>query len=230
MPTPRVVLASPGGRFRVVNSLPEMAGQLEAIQRASFPTLASQEWITAAHYRSHIEKFSEGQLAVLDRDSRVVGCSTDFRTREGSFWSFEKPHHTYMQAVGNNWLTEHDPNGDWLYGADIGVLPDHRSQGVSKLLYQARHDLIRQLNLKGHIAGGMPKGFYKYQEQMSIEKYVGKVVAGELFDPVLSVQLKRGFVAHAVMPDYLDDPSCGRYGVLIVWKNPEYTPSQHTPP
>ena len=224
-----MILTSPDGRFRVVNSLPEMAEQLDAIQRASFPTLASQEWITAAHYRSHIEKFPEGQFAVLDERDRAVGCSTDFRTREGSFWSFEKPNHTYMQAVGNNWLTQHDPQGDWLYGADIGVLPDYRSQGLGKLLYQARHALIRKMNLKGHIAGGMPKGFYKYQGQMDIETYIGKVVAGELFDPVLSVQLKRGFVAHSIMPEYLDDPSCGRYGVLIVWKNPEYTPSQPSP-
>ena len=220
-----MILTSPDGRFRVVNSLPEMAEQLEAIQRASFPTLASQEWITTAHYRSHIEKFPEGQFAVLDERDRAVGCSTDFRTREGSFWSFEKPNHTYMQAVGNNWLTQHDPQGDWLYGADIGVLPDYRSQGLGKLLYQARHALIRKMNLKGHIAGGMPKGFYKYQGQMDIETYIGKVVAGELFDPVLSVQLKRGFVAHSIMPEYLDDPSCGRYGVLIVWKNPDFQKS-----
>lgn len=219
-----VVLSSPDSRFRVVNSTLDMAEQLEAIQRASFPTLASQEWITATHYGSHIEKFPEGQFAVLDQAGRVVGCSTDFRTREGSFWSFESPNHTYMQAVGGNWLTHHDPNGDWLYGADIGVLSEFRNQGLGKLLYQARHDLIRRLNLRGHVAGGMPKGFHKYQEQMGIAEYVGKVVAKELFDPVLSVQLRRGFVAHAVMPDYLDDPSCGRYGVLIVWKNPDYAP------
>ena len=28
--------------------------------------------------------------------------------------------HRYLDAVDHNWLTHHDPNGDWLYGADIG--------------------------------------------------------------------------------------------------------------
>ena len=42
--------------FAVVNSRLDMIHELEAIQRASFPTLAEDEIITAAHYaaQSHL--------------------------------------------------------------------------------------------------------------------------------------------------------------------------------
>ena len=62
-----VVMAStsPPETFSVVASTPELVVELEAIQRAAFPTLAEDELITAAHYRAHIERFPAGQLAVL---------------------------------------------------------------------------------------------------------------------------------------------------------------------
>ena len=56
---------SPPETFSVVASTPELVVELEAIQRAAFPTLAEDELITAAHYRAHIERFPAGQLAVL---------------------------------------------------------------------------------------------------------------------------------------------------------------------
>ena len=108
--------------FTVVNSKPEMADQLEAIQRASFPTMAEDEIITAAHYRAHIERFPEGQFAMITETGQVVACSTDLRTTV----NFEDFEHRYVDATDHNWLGTHDPQGDWLYGADIGVLPDYR--------------------------------------------------------------------------------------------------------
>lgn len=175
-------------KFSVVNSTLEMVDQLEAIQRASFPTLAEAEIITAAHYAAHIERFPEGQLAMINAEGQVVACSTDFRTRV----DFDHFEHRYIEAVAHNWLSNHDPGGDWLYGADIGVLPAYRRQGLGRRLYEARHDLIRRLKLKGHVAGGMLKGYGKVKDQMPVETYVARVMAGELFDPTVSVQLKMG--------------------------------------
>jgi hypothetical protein len=40
--------------FTIVNSRLDMITQLEAVQRACFPTLAAEEIITAAHYAAHI--------------------------------------------------------------------------------------------------------------------------------------------------------------------------------
>lgn len=204
--------------FTIINSRPDLAEQLEAIQRASFPDLAEDEIMTAAHYRVQIERFPAGQLAVLNSAGRVVACSTDFRTKV-DFDNFE---HRYIDAVDHNWLGNHDPAGDWLYGADIGVDPAYRRRGLGRMLYQARRDLIRRLNLRGHVAGGMLKGFGRYKHQMSVEEYVEKVRTGELFDPTVSVQLKVGFKIHGIIQHYVDAPSCDNKAVFIVWLNPDF--------
>jgi GNAT superfamily N-acetyltransferase len=204
--------------FTVVNSTLEMVEQLEIIQRASFPTLAEDEIITAAHYAAHIQRFPEGQFAVITPEGKAVACSTDFRTKV----DFDHFEHRYIDAVDHNWLGNHDPEGDWLYGADIGVLPEYRRQGLGRVLYEARRDLIRRLNLKGHVAGGMLKGYGKLKDDMPVETYVAKVQAGILFDPTLSVQLKVGFKVHGIIYHYVDDPSCDNKAAFIVWRNPDY--------
>jgi GNAT superfamily N-acetyltransferase len=202
----------------VVNSSLEIVEQLEAIQRVSFPTLAEDEIITAAHYAAHIKRFPEGQFAVVTQAGKVVACSTDFRTKV-DFDNFE---HRYIDAVDHNWLGNHDPAGDWLYGADIGVLPEYRRRGLGRMLYEARRNLIRRLNLRGHVAGGMLKGYGQYKEQMPVEEYVAKVIAGELIDPTVSVQLKVGFKVYGIIQNYVNDPSCDHKAAFIVWHNPDY--------
>jgi GNAT superfamily N-acetyltransferase len=211
------------GRFRVVPSRPEMADDLEAVQAASFPTIVRRELITATHYRKHLELFPEGQFAVVDTDTgEIVGCSTDFRTRV----DFDDYQHRYMDAVVNNWLTNHDPEGEWMYGADIGVKPAFRGLGLSRLLYGARQDLARRLNLLGHVAGGMMVGYGQYKDDLSAEEYVRRVIDGEIFDATLSVQLRRGYHVHGIIHEYAHDPSCDDKAAFIVWRNPDHDPSK----
>ncbi len=204
--------------FKVINSTPDLAEQLEAVQRASFPTLADEEIITAQHYAAHIERFPEGQFAVLNEAGQVVACSTDFRTKV----DFDHFEHRYIDAVDHNWLGNHDPEGDWLYGADIGVLPSYRRRGIGRILYETRRALIRRLNLRGHVAGGMLKGYGNYKSKMSVEDYVEHLIAGKLFDPTVSVQLKMGFKIHGIIQNYVDAPSCDNKAAFIVWHNPNY--------
>lgn len=216
--------AAPGevrSGFEVVRSLPAMADRLAAIQEACFPTLSPAERMRADHFRSHMAVFPEGQHAVVERETgTVVASSTDFRTRV----AFGHYQHRYLDAVADNWLTNHDPAGDWLYGADIGVHPDYRGRGLSTLLYGAQHDLVRRLGLRGRVAGAMPVGYHRVAREMSIEAYVGAVVRGQRSDPVLSAQLRRGYEVYGIIPEYLDDPSCANHGVFVVWRNPDRPP------
>ena len=205
--------------FTIVNSQPDMVEHLAAIQQACFPTLAVQERITAAHYAAHIQRFPEGQLAVIENTTgRVVACSTDFRTSAIDLEHFE---HRYIDAVDDNWLGHHDPAGHWLYGADIGVLPACRRRGIATRLYRARQDLVRRLRLKGHVAGGLLRGYSPYKTSLTAEAYVAKVVAGAIVDPTLSVQLKCGFTVHGIIQHYVDDPACDGKAAFIIWHNPE---------
>jgi GNAT superfamily N-acetyltransferase len=219
MPPGREVLgASADGRFAVVRTEPAMADALAAIQEACFPTLSPAELIRAEHYRAHVERFPEGQLAVLDLSTGgPVASSTDFRTSV----DFSHYQHRYIDAVAGNWLTHHQPDGDWLYAADIGVHPDFRGRGLSTLLYDAQHALVRRLGLAGQVGGGLPKGYQAHRDRMAIEAYVAAVVRGEIRDPALSVPLRRGYHVYGLIPGYVDDPSCGGYGVFMVWRNPD---------
>jgi GNAT superfamily N-acetyltransferase len=202
-------------RFVVVNSTPDMAAALERIQELSFPDLAPLERMQAAHYRTQIQTFPEGQLAVLDQENgEVVACSSDLRC-EVDFAHYQHP---YLEAVGHNTFSTHQPQGSWLYGADIGVHPDYRGMRLSSLLYQARHALIRRLELKGHVVGAMPKGYGAVQNELSIEQYLLSVVRGERRDPVVSVLLKRGYAPYGIIPDYLLDASCGNFGIFMIWR------------
>jgi len=205
--------------FTIVNSQLSMVEELEAVQRAAFPTLAEDEIITAAHYAAHITRFPEGQFAVLNAAGQVVACSTDFRTSAVDFNDFE---HRYIDAVANNWLSRHDPQGEWLYGADIGVLPAYRRRGIARRLYEARRNVIRSLHLRGHVAGGLLKGFSAYKAMMSVEAYVAKILAGELVDPTLSVQLRCGFTVHGIIHNYVHDSACDGKAAFLVWYNPDY--------
>jgi GNAT superfamily N-acetyltransferase len=194
--------------FTVVNSTPDMAPALEAIQRAAFPTLAADELITAAHYRAQIARFPAGQLAVVTAAGRPVACSTDFQTT----FDFAHIEHRYIDAVDHN----------WLYGADIGVLPDYRRQGLARRLYEARCALVRRLNLHGHVAGGLLRGYGAWKERLGVDEYVAQVVAGRLVDPTLTVQLRCGFRVHGIIQHYVSDAACADKAALIVWRNPEY--------
>jgi GNAT superfamily N-acetyltransferase len=199
-----------------------MVEQLEAVQRAAFPTLAEDEIITAAHYAEHIRRFPAGQFAALNAAGQVVAGATAFCTNEVDFNAFE---HRYMDAVAHNWLSRHDPQGAWLYGADIGVLPAYRRRGIARRFYEMRRDLSRRLNLRGHVVGGLLKGFSAYKGVMSIEEYVVKVIAAELFDPTVSVQLRCGFRVHGIIHDYVHDPTCDGKAAFLVWHNPDYHPT-----
>jgi GNAT superfamily N-acetyltransferase len=209
--------------FTVVHSQLSMVEALAAVQRAAFPTLAEDEIITAAHYAVHIARFPEGQFAVLNAAGEVVACSTDFRTSAVDFNAFE---HRYMDAVADNWLSRHDPQGEWLYGADIGVLPAYRRRGLARRLYEARRHLIRRLNLRGHVAGGLLRGFSAYRAVMSVDEYVARVLTGELVDPTVSVQLRCGFTVHGIIHNYVHDPACDGKAVFLVWHNPDYDPTR----
>ncbi|MDN5769278.1 MAG: GNAT family N-acetyltransferase [Microlunatus sp.] len=214
-----VLSADKRGRYVVVQARAEDAPGLAALQRDCFPDLSEGEIATAEHFLAQQSSFPEGQHTVLDTTTdRVVASSSDLRLNI----DFARYAHPFLEETGDNLFTTHDPDGEWLYGADIGVHPEARGQGLARLLYDARHDLIRRLSLRGHVAGAMPKGYGAVADQMPIEQYVMTVIRRERRDPVLSVQLKRGYGVWGIIPDYLEDDSCRNYGVFIVWRNPDY--------
>jgi GNAT superfamily N-acetyltransferase len=199
----------PGGLV-VQHMRVDHVNQLEELQKIVFPTLATDELIRAAHYLRHLEVFPEGQFVIMDKN-RVVGMTTTMRTN----FDFLNYHHTFKETIGGGWLTNHNPEGEWLYGLDMGLLPEYRGRGLARILYRARHDIAKVLGLKGQLTVGMMSGYGALQNDMTGEKYYQELLAGQRKDPTITPQMKIGFEPIALMPDHLNDPVCGNYGILI---------------
>lgn len=191
---------------------------LAAMQRACYPTLGEHELMTVEHFASQYAVFAQGQIVVLD-GARVIGQGSGFYLD----FAFEHPNHRFSEICDNFYFRTHDSAGAWYYGADISVHPDYRGRGVGKLIYRARKELIRRDNKRGIVAGGLLPGYAQHKGRMSIHDYAAQVVAGNLFDPTLSFQLKQGFSVRGLLPDYLEDSASDNWATLIVWENPEYT-------
>lgn len=192
---------------------PEHFAQLEALQRLCYPSLHEDELLRVEHFASHHRLFSAGQHVALDGE-RVVGQSSTFRTDI----DFDHPDHTFIEMIAHGFFTNHDPDGAYMYGADISTHPDYRRRGIATMLYDARKRLIRTLGMRGIVAGGMIPGYPRYRNELSVEAYVAKVVAGELSDPTLTAQLRNGFVVRGILHDYLRDEVNGSDATLIVWE------------
>ncbi len=182
--------------------------QLETLQKIIFPLLAEDELIQTVHYLRHLQIFPEGQFVITHGD-RVIGMTSTMRS------SFNDNHHTFKETIAGGWLTNHNPDGDWLYGLDMGVLPAYRGKGLARGLYRARQILVQSLALKGQFTVGMMNGYGVVAADVSARQYFEELKAGTRTDPTLTPQMKIGFELISLIPEYLSDPTCGGYGVLI---------------
>src|SRR6476660_6439802 len=82
--------------------------------------------------------------------------------------------HTWKEITANGLFTNHDPNGDSLYGADISTHPKYRHEGIGSMLYDERKRLVITLKLTRMIAGGRLFNYSNYSNQMSAEDYAKK--------------------------------------------------------
>jgi ribosomal protein S18 acetylase RimI-like enzyme len=194
----------------VRHTQPADVTQLEKLQKIVFPTLSDDELIKAPHYLRHLEIFPEGQLVIIDKH-QVIGMTSTMRSN----FDFEHYHHTFKETIAGGWLTNHNPLGEWLYGLDIGIHPEYRSRGLARHLYRARHVIAKLLGLKGQITVGMMNGYGVVSNQISGEQYYQELLQSKRTDPTLTPQMKVGFQPLGLIPDYLNDPACGNYGVLL---------------
>lgn len=206
--------------IQIVTIREEHAAALEQLQRDCFPTLDDSELMRREHFLNHVKLFPEGNFVALAGD-RVVGLGAGFLIH----FDFEHPDHRFMEIIDGGYYSNHDPDGDYYYGADISVHPDFRRRGIGSRLYAARKNLVRRLNRKGIVAGGLIPDYAQHKHRLSPEEYVEQVVSGELHDSTLSMQLRHGFEVRGLLPDYIQDSASDNYATLIVWDNPDYQPA-----
>lgn len=187
-----------------------------AIHRISTQIYPDSPAWSDAQLESHLAVFPEGQL-VAEEDGEVVGMAASLIVLWDEY-SFDT---AWREFTADGTFTNHDPvKGRTLYGAEIMVTPAKQGGGVGKALYEARRELCRRLGLLRIRAGARLAGYHRYADGMSPEEYAEKVVRGQLSDPTLSFQLKRGFEVLAVARDYLrHDPESFGHAAVIEWIN-----------
>lgn len=167
--------------------------------------------------RRQIRRFPEGQFVAVrgqGDEERVLGVAMLMRTDRPPS-AKPKP---WLRMIGGLGLRNHVANGRWLYGVEMAVDPDAQGQGVGSALYRRRLELVRELGLEGMYAGGMLKGYRRFRNRMSPREYAERVRSGEIEDPTVTMQLRRGFRAAGVIEDYEDDDESGNCAMLIVWR------------
>ncbi len=171
-----------------------------------------------SHLRSHLRVFPEGQLVAI-YEGRIVGAVATLIVDLS-----RDPHrlHTWAGITDSGYFNNHNPEGDTLYGGDVYVDPNCQRMGVGSALYEARRKLCQRLNLRRILAGGRLVKYNEYRDSISAEEYAQRVVQGEINDPVLSFQLKQGFILRGVLPNYLPDAKSCNYASLIEWLNPKF--------
>jgi len=201
----------------VRNTIPEDFPGIREICLAVYPE--SPPW-REDQILSHLKIFPEGQFVAWDtRAKKVVGLASSLIV----FWDNYEMDSNWRDFTDIGMFTNHDPDhGRTLYGADVMLHPDSQGKGIGKMLYIEREKLTRRLNLLRIRAGARLRGYSEYAKGLSPENYVIKILHGELSDPTLSFQLKRGFQVLAVAANYLrNDPESLGYAAVIEWLNPD---------
>lgn len=196
---------------------PEHTEELEVLQRICLPTLGEDELLLKKHFLKHCELFPEGNF-VAKIDDTIVGLGSGFLCD----FDFKNFQHRFQDIIDAGYYTQHNPDGDWYYGADISVHPDYRKRGIGGKLYQARKAVVKHLNKRGIVAGGLIPTYAEYKDKMSVHDYVDKVVSGEIYGATLTFQLNNGFEVRGMIQDYLVDEASDNWSTLIVWDNPEH--------
>jgi GNAT superfamily N-acetyltransferase len=164
-------------------------------------------------------RFPEGQFVAVTREGgeeRVIGTAATMRTRRPP----DAPPLRWLDVIGDYGLPKHDPDGDWLYGVEIAVHPEYQRRGVATALYKVRLGLVQDLRLRGWYAGGMLMGYHRYAGVLSPREYAERVIAGELQDPTVSMQMRRGLLPTGIIEGYYREPKAGDCAVLLTWFPP----------
>ena len=161
--------------------------------------------------------FPEGQY-LAEINGRIIGygCTIIVQLDDSA------DYYTYSEITGSGSFTTHNPSGDTLYGADIGVMPEYRGKGIAAKLYVARKKILKRYNLRRMVAHGRIPGYREHAGKMTAKTYVKKVIDGELKDPALNAHLSAGFEVKKVLLDLVVDEESMNYATWLEMLNPDF--------
>lgn len=182
------------------------------LSKRCFPSI--EPW-TLANVRNQLAVWERSQLGLFI-DGRLVASCAQLVVSSDDYSDFSD---WREMADGGN-ITNHDLSGDTLYGIEIQVDPGYRGMKLARRLYDARKDIVRELDLAYIVIGGRIPGYSAHAEDMTPAEYVEAVRLKRLYDPVLTSQLSNGFRVREIVEAYLpDDEDSAGYATCLEWAN-----------
>jgi GNAT superfamily N-acetyltransferase len=193
--------------------------KIVAIQGKSYPEVAAGQLYIPFFLENHISLFREGQFCV-ELDGEIIASATCLMVSLEPEYA-EHTWHDIILKYGNP-RSKPAAGSDSLYIDDIVTHPDFRRLGIGTLLFNARKQVASKYNLRRIIGGGRIPNYGEYANKISAQAYVEKVKSGQIYDPVLTFQIRNGFKVIKVLSNYLYDPSSLNYATFIEWINPKH--------
>ena len=178
------------------------------LQMKCFPTM--KPW-KKEQIQNQINIFPEGQMCIEYKRKIIASSSSLIVDIE----IYDKEHNWY-EISDRGYISNHNPDGDTLYGIEIMVDPEYQGNGLSRQIYNTRKELAIKYNLRRIVLGGRIPGFVNYKDKLSVEEYIDNVTTKEIFDPVLTVQIANGFVLKRIIDNYLEmDEDSGGFATYL---------------
>ena len=115
----------------VRNTQPEDISKIVNLQTESYPYLAPYGNIwRSEELESQLRIFPQGQFVAVEPDGTIVGSASTLIVSLNP----EYAEHTWKEITADGMFTNHNSNGDSLYGADISTHPKHRHEGVGGMI------------------------------------------------------------------------------------------------
>lgn len=195
--------------FLLRNATAEDVIQMEYVQRQCYPSLHESELLNREHFINHIKIFPEGQF-VIEKEGVIIGSTSTMKVY------FPEENKSFLDETDDLWITnKHKSEGDWMYGIDMGVLPEYRGLGLSREMYFARQEVCEKFKLKGQVIAGMTIGYGRLRDKMTIEEYCYALEIKKFTDPTVTPQRKAGFRWIKPLYNYINDPEAGYACVLM---------------
>ncbi len=213
------------GGISIFNTQPFHASSVSSTLRAAYGVHGDDDCddcFTEEQIEAQIKRFPAGQFAAQRTGGPGAGFCVGMAVNMRATRPPTAPVLPWREAIGDMTLSAHEPEGDWIYGVEMAVDPSYRGHGIGTHFHIARFALAQALNLRGVYLVGMLMGYRERANRMDVAEYGERVIAGELKDPTVTMQLNRGFRPLRVVRDYCDEYEAGDAGVLLVWENPEY--------
>ena len=134
--------------------------QLVELQSKCFPSMKT--W-SREQVESQLKNFQAGQICV-EFKGKLIGSSSSLIIDFDEYGDA----HSWSDISDKGMITNHDDEGDTLYGIEIMVDPEYQGMKIGRRLYKARKDLAKNLNLKRIIIGGRIPNYHKHSDKLTV--------------------------------------------------------------